>query len=196
MATLVVKSGEAAGTEFTLIEGLNRIGRAPGNEIRLDDASISASHCELWLMKERLLVRDLGSTNGTFINGRPVTEGVLSEGDLLSAGRVAFLVVGVPGHVAIPEPPPPPPPPPRFAPDGFPCCVNHWSDHARFRCRQCGEQFCRECVRLLGRRGGVQHAFCPLCGSECVEIVPPRQSSSGSGRGWLAKLTQTLRLRS
>lgn len=195
MAKLVVRSGYETGREFPLVEGLNRIGRAPGNEILLDVDAISATHCELWLMKERLLVRDLGSTNGVFVNGRPVGESELQEQDLLGIGGVELLVAGAPGRVEIPKPPETPPPP-RYTPDGIPCCVNHSAVPAVYRCRNCGEQFCDDCVRVLGRRGGARHAFCPLCSSECVKVVPPRLAAmrSGSSPGWLAKLTQTLRL--
>jgi pSer/pThr/pTyr-binding forkhead associated (FHA) protein len=196
MAFLVPKTGAQRGQEFPLAEGLNRVGRAPGNELRLDDPSISACHCELWLMKERLLVRDLASTNGTFVNGRPVSEAEISDSDTLSLGNVDFAIHGAPSKVAIPKPPAPLPPPPRFTPDGLPCCVNHWEITAPYRCGKCGEQFCPDCVRILGRRGGAQHAYCPLCNAECVKVVFPRNApASKAGAGWLAKLTQTLRLR-
>lgn len=197
MAKLVVKSGHTSGKEFPLVEGLNRLGRAPGSEIHLDDASISAVHCELWLMAERLLLRDLGSTNGTFVDGRPANESVLHDGDIVTVGAVELEVLEAPGRVAIPAPAPPPPPPPRFTPDGVPCCLNHSAVAARYRCPRCGEQFCEDCVHLLGRRGGPRHAFCPQCSVECVSVVPPRLAASRSKHapGWLAKLTQTLRLR-
>jgi hypothetical protein len=196
MATLSVRSGDADRRQFRLADGLNRIGRARSNEIQIEEPSISSSHCELWLMKERLLVRDLGSTNGTFVNGRPITESEISDGDVLTLGTVDFAVHDAPGRVSIPRPAEAPPPP-RFAPDGFPCCINHALAHAQFRCSKCGEQFCSECVRLLARRGGAQHAFCPLCNSTCVTIAEasPAAAQTTNETGWLAKLTQTLRLR-
>lgn len=197
MAGLVAMTGGAVGREFPLAEGLNRVGRAPGNEIRLEEAAISAVHCELWLMKERLLLRDLDSTNGTFLLGRPVSEAELHDGDLVTVGSVVLQVIGAPGRVAIPAPLPPPPPPPRFTADGVPCCLNHTAVPAGYRCPRCGEQFCEDCVHLLGRRGGTRHAFCPQCSVECVVIVPPRHAAGRlqTAPGWLAKLTQTLRLR-
>lgn len=200
MTALVVMYGGSAGRKYPLGEGLNRAGRASGNEVTLEDASISATHCELWVMRERLLVRDLASTNGTFINGRPVSEAELAEGDVLALGSLEMRVVGVPkgaGTVSIPTPPDPPPPPPRFAPDGLPCCVQHSHLHAKYRCRRCGEQFCPDCVRLLGRRGGTRHAYCPLCHGECVAIMTEGRTGTDGGMpaGWLAKLTKTLRLR-
>jgi len=197
MACLVATAGGAIGREYPLAEGLNRVGRAPGNEVRLEEAAISAVHCELWLMKERLLLRDLASTNGTFVQGRLVSEAELHDGDLVTVGSVELRVAGVPGRVAIPAPPPPTPPPPRFTADGIPCCLNHPAVPASYRCPRCGEQFCVDCVHLLGRRGGTRHAFCPQCSVACVLIVPPRQAAGRlkGAPGWLAKLTQTLRLR-
>jgi hypothetical protein len=198
MAKLVLKSGEGAGRSFNLVEGVNRVGRAPENEVCLGQPSVSAAHCELWLMKERLLVRDIGSTNGIFINGRSVSEGELDNGSVLTVGAVEMTVQDLPGRVALPKPSAPAPPPPRFTPDGRPCCVNHHSTPAHFRCSRCGEQFCGDCVRLIGRRGGTQHAFCPLCNASCpkIPVAGGESGRSGSaGASWLAKLTQTLRLR-
>lgn len=198
MAKLVLKTGESAGTAFPLVEGLNRVGRAPENEVCLQQPSVSAAHCELWLMKERLLVRDLGSTNGIFIDGRPVSEGELTNGSLLAVGAVELTVQDLPGRVALPQPPAPAPPPRRFTPEGLPCCVNHQATAADYRCSKCGEQFCGECVRLIGRRGGTQHAFCPLCNAACLKVAVHggKKGRAQAGQaGWLAKLTQTLRLR-
>lgn len=198
MAKLVVKSGEGAGTVFALVEGVNRVGRAPENEVCLRQPSVSALHCELWLMKERLLVRDLGSTNGIFINGKSVSEGELDNHSLLGVGAVELTVQELPGRVSLPKAPAPAPPPPRFTADGRPCCINHHAAPAQFRCSKCGEQFCTECVRLIGRRGGAQHAFCPLCNATCLKVpasAGKADQGTSSGTGWLAKLTQTLRLR-
>lgn len=201
MAKLVVMTGGEEGREIVLSEGLNRVGRAPGIEVRLEDPGISAVHCEIWVMRERVLVRDLDSTNGTHVDGRPVTESEMHEGGLLRVGGVEFALRDLPQDpqkVAIPRRPEPPPPPPRFTAQGVPCCVQHWEVPAAYRCRKCGEQFCLDCVRLLGRRGGERHAYCPLCHAECVSIGPPTPSARRQGTavaGWLAKLTQTLRLR-
>lgn len=196
MASLVLKNGGTPGTEYSLLDGLNRVGRSPTCEISLQEASLSAVHCELWLMSERLLVRDLGSTNGTFVNGKPASEAELGENDLLALGGVEFVVRGVPGQVRIPQAEVAPPPP-RFTPDGFPCCVNHSTVRAEFRCPRCSEQFCADCVRILGRRGGTQHAYCPLCNAECTRVPASRNADrdGGASSGWLNKLTKTLRLR-
>lgn len=198
MARLVLISGGAAGSGYPLVEGLNRIGRAPGNEVRVEGPTISAAHCEIWWMKERVLVRDLGSTNGTYVNGRTITETELPPGGTLSVGGMEFVVEGIAGHGLVGigqgvEPGPRLPPPPRFTPGGDPSCVNHPETPALFRCPKCGEQFCGDCIRILGRRGGRQHAYCSLCHAECVAVHPAGGAVPAAG-GWLSKLTQTLRL--
>lgn len=194
MVTLKVHSGGGMEETYEVHPGLTRVGRAPGNDVRLEQPSVSAVHCELWLMRERMLVRDLASTNGTFIDGRPVQEGELREGSLLGVGEVELRVHGVPGRVAIPAPQEPPPPPPRVSLEGWPCCRNHWEEPAAYRCPRCGEQYCPACVHVLGRRGGRSHAYCPGCSVECVRVLSARSGSGKSGH-WLTKITQTLRLR-
>jgi pSer/pThr/pTyr-binding forkhead associated (FHA) protein len=73
-----------------LTPGLNRIGRNPTNDTRVGDASISSFHCELMVHPDKVLVRDLSSTNGTFIDGVKVEEGALTVGQTLRLGTVDF----------------------------------------------------------------------------------------------------------
>jgi S-DNA-T family DNA segregation ATPase FtsK/SpoIIIE len=82
MAILKIKSGVAKGAVFALQRGANRIGRAEGNDYRIPDSSISAVHCEVILDGTgKMYVRDLNSSNGTFIQGRRVELGVLIGGE-------------------------------------------------------------------------------------------------------------------
>ena len=74
---------------FELMPGLNRLGRNPTNDFRVADASISSFHCEITLEDgNRVLVRDLASTNGTFIDGVPLLDGELKQGQMLQMGSV------------------------------------------------------------------------------------------------------------
>lgn len=88
MAILTIKSGALAGCRLSLKPGSNRLGRADGNDLVIADASVSSRHCEIVLDGNAILVRDLGSTNGTFIQGTPVTESSLQSGQLLRLGNV------------------------------------------------------------------------------------------------------------
>jgi ABC transport system ATP-binding/permease protein len=68
------------------------IGRSPGAEFIVDAALVSRLHCQLTATADALQVKDLGSTNGTFVNGRRVTAAELREGDRLSVGRLELVV--------------------------------------------------------------------------------------------------------
>src|SRR5688500_80042 len=76
---------------FELLPGLNRVGRNPTNEFRVADASISSFHAEIALKPDNTVhVRDLASTNGTYIDGVPLLDGELKPGQILRFGTVEF----------------------------------------------------------------------------------------------------------
>lgn len=62
------------------------LGRAPTNNIILQDAAISSRHCMFLLSNGRVTVRDLNSSNGTFVNGQAVTEAQLEMNDVIRVG--------------------------------------------------------------------------------------------------------------
>jgi len=66
------------------------VGRDPDVELRLPDPYVSHYHCKIDQVDGTVLVRDLGSRNGTFINGVRVTESHLMPGDRLTVGRTNF----------------------------------------------------------------------------------------------------------
>jgi pSer/pThr/pTyr-binding forkhead associated (FHA) protein len=96
MPKLVVNPGTSLAREFELKPGVYRVGRAAGNEIRIADPSMSGSHAEILIQGGAIMIKDLGSTNGTFINGSPVKYGELRPGKLLRLGWVDMIVVGEP----------------------------------------------------------------------------------------------------
>lgn len=69
------------------------IGRGASADITIPDSAVSRHHAEVELTAQGLRVRDLGSANGTFINGARVSEGHLRPGDTLTIGRPAFRLV-------------------------------------------------------------------------------------------------------
>jgi pSer/pThr/pTyr-binding forkhead associated (FHA) protein len=79
---------------FRLLPGsLKTLGRAPRADFVVDAALVSRVHCRLTLNEtNQLELEDLGSTNGTFVNGRKVGKATLSNGDKLTIGRVQFVV--------------------------------------------------------------------------------------------------------
>lgn len=88
MARIVVITPALGGTAHELGESWATIGRADGNTFQVVEASISGRHCEVRLQGEELLVRDLLSTNGTFIGGQKISEGVVKTGQTLRLGDV------------------------------------------------------------------------------------------------------------
>jgi pSer/pThr/pTyr-binding forkhead associated (FHA) protein len=72
--------------------GIKTVGRAPRADFVVDAPLVSRLHCRLTLQPEGLLVEDLESTNGTFVNGERVTKLVMRNGDALRVGRVEFSV--------------------------------------------------------------------------------------------------------
>jgi pSer/pThr/pTyr-binding forkhead associated (FHA) protein len=68
------------------------IGRSAGAEFIVDAALVSRLHCQLTATADRLQVKDLDSTNGTFVNGKRVQSAELHDGDKLSVGRLELMV--------------------------------------------------------------------------------------------------------
>src|ERR1019366_8458375 len=88
MARLVVISKGVSASAHELGETWATIGRADGNSFQIVEPSISGRHCEVRLRGEDLLVRDLLSTNGTFIGGQKISEAVVKPGQTLRLGDV------------------------------------------------------------------------------------------------------------
>jgi pSer/pThr/pTyr-binding forkhead associated (FHA) protein len=74
------------------VGAVKTIGRSPGAEFLLDAPLVSRLHCQVLATDDALEVKDLDSTNGTFVNGRRVTSARLREGDRLKVGRVELKV--------------------------------------------------------------------------------------------------------
>ena len=84
------------------------IGRVEDNMFQIAEPSVSSHHCEVHLRGNEVLIRDLNSTNGTFINGEKITESVLRPGQTLRLGNVELrLDTGAPPATAPATTPPP-----------------------------------------------------------------------------------------
>ncbi|HET9595402.1 MAG TPA: DUF4388 domain-containing protein [Anaeromyxobacteraceae bacterium] len=81
------------------------LGRQPGVELQLDEELVSRRHARLSFEGDELIVEDLGSTNGTWLNGARITRAVVSEGDRILVGGCLMRVV--PRDQAAAEPPAP-----------------------------------------------------------------------------------------
>ena len=94
MWTLKSIDPEDAGLTFRILPGtLKTVGRAPRSDFVVDSALVSRVHCRLELSAANTLeLEDLGSTNGTLVNGKKVTKVTLNDGDMVTIGRVQFVV--------------------------------------------------------------------------------------------------------
>ena len=72
---------------------IKTVGRTARADFIVDAALVSRLHCRLTAdPSDQLVVEDLGSTNGTIVNGKKVDRGILRVGDTLTVGRVDFMV--------------------------------------------------------------------------------------------------------
>jgi pSer/pThr/pTyr-binding forkhead associated (FHA) protein len=88
----VVEPESQRGESFELTDELS-VGRAPGCGVRVEDAYTSNIHARLFRRDRSMWIEDLGSTNGTWVNGERVVDAIrLSRGDLLQVGGTVFEV--------------------------------------------------------------------------------------------------------
>jgi predicted component of type VI protein secretion system len=119
MPKLVVLNEGLTGQSYELKVDKTAVGRVEDNAFQIAVASVSSHHCEILLRGEDVVVKDLNSTNGTFINNQQITgEAVLKSGEVLRLGQVEMrLETGAPGAAPAPPPSPKPaatPPKPRM----------------------------------------------------------------------------------
>lgn len=124
---LIMRTGPTPGATFTLEGDQLNIGRDSSNEVVINDAEISRHHARLTFQGGKYVLEDLGSTNGTFVNGQRLAgPRVLKAGEVVSFGEQIVLVFEVttndPGATMVspraavvpsasrPATPPPPPP--------------------------------------------------------------------------------------
>jgi pSer/pThr/pTyr-binding forkhead associated (FHA) protein len=86
-ALLLVKRGPNAGSTFLLQKDVATCGRDPSSDVFLDDVTVSRKHAEIHRREDGFFVRDVGSLNGTYVNGDSVEETKLTSGDEVQVGR-------------------------------------------------------------------------------------------------------------
>ena len=95
-ALLLVKRGPNAGSTFLLTEDETSVGRSPESAVFLDDVTVSRSHAAFERRALEWFVRDVGSLNGTYVNGEQVDQTKLASGDEVQIGRfkLVFFAAG------------------------------------------------------------------------------------------------------
>lgn len=183
-ARLIILNGAQKGDELELQRGSNFLGRAEANDFVLNDVTVSARHCEVIVTDFSVRVRDLGSTNGTWIDNRRVLDAEIRNGQVLMLGSMEMRLSVLPAEISIPPLPKPVEAVQTTLDDGRPACINHPGIEAVLKCSQCERMFCEACVRELHLVGGKSRLFCPACSGACQPVAgiaaPPKRKSFAS----------------
>jgi diguanylate cyclase (GGDEF)-like protein len=87
---LIVVSGMLLGQQMELGDAPVIVGRASECALSMPHPSVSRQHCRIWRDGDRYMIEDLGSTNRTYLNGKPITRAELRDGDQISVGNNAI----------------------------------------------------------------------------------------------------------
>jgi pSer/pThr/pTyr-binding forkhead associated (FHA) protein len=193
MARLLVKSAGVGLSTLELRLGVNHVGRSAENDFTLNHSTISTRHCELILSADGVVLHDLNSTNGSYVNGEPVEEVWLENGQSVRLGDVELTVESTDSTIAIPKlEQEKPAAPPVMLPDGAFLCPRHPENRATFRCTTCLAIMCSSCVRIIRIKGGKPHFLCATCHNHCERLGGETVKKK---LGFLGFLQQTVRLK-
>jgi FHA domain len=181
MLRLIVNPGTDSAWEIPLQPGVISLGRGSENNVPIEHPSVANTHCQLTVTDSGVVIKDLGSINGTFVNEQMVDEAALVDGQTIRLGDVVLRFENdliprarpVPGGLLQPEPA-----------AAVAVCKFHPHAPAAFRCPKCQRAFCELCV---SHRQG--RYFCRSCSVECarLKLVPlqaaPEQSFFRLARG-------------
>ena len=92
MPKLILKFDERELQECAVGTHPVSIGRLPDNMVVIDNAAVSGRHARVYKEGNHYVLEDLKSTNGTFVNDKPVRKATLTAGDRLRVGRVELIV--------------------------------------------------------------------------------------------------------
>lgn len=90
--TAVLELGDGSGRSLTLRKGATVIGRGQDAQFRVPDTGVSRRHAEIRWDGQLALLSDLKSTNGTTVNGSPITVWQLADGDVIRVGHSEIIV--------------------------------------------------------------------------------------------------------
>jgi hypothetical protein len=211
MNRFVVNPGTPQAWEIQLKPGANSIGRGDANDFKINDPTVSGSHCQVLVSDNSVVLRDSSSTNGTFVGGSRIQELKLEHGKNVRLGGVEMIFysgtdTGAAAAASAPSQPairivtrPAAQPAARVvepAPaaeaaagtetellTGTRFCKYHPKSPARFLCHKCNRAYCDLCIDVTAVGGGTART-CRACGTEVV----PFQFWQAPARGFYAKL--------
>lgn len=103
-ATLVIRQGPQAGMSFPLVGNQVVIGREEGLDISLQDPEASRRHARISWQAGQYIIEDMGSTNGTFVNGVQITSPqILNAGDSVGIGQTALVFQMAGAYMGAPQ---------------------------------------------------------------------------------------------
>ena len=207
MNRLVVNPARPDTWEIELKPGVNRLGRGDANDFTIGDASVSGSHCQIVVNEGMATIQDLGSTNGTFINGTQIQNARLENGQTIRLGGVEMIFYSAPEPTAVS------PAAPRMRVSVIPnaptavatvlggvpptidltpgiqaapsVCKFHPRSPARWFCSQCNRSFCDLCVTSRNLGDAVKK-MCRTCAVECAPLDV--QITRAAEKGFFASL--------
>ncbi len=110
MPKVIVSIGEVVIKEVQLAKDRTTVGRRPYNDIVIDNLAVSGEHAVIQMSGSEVVLDDLNSTNGTYVNGKPIKKQVLQNGDDIEVGKykikfVSDHMVEQAAKTVVPKPP-------------------------------------------------------------------------------------------
>ena len=166
---MLIMTASAGGNPIEVGSEWTSVGRGESNQVNIADGSVSSRHGEVKSEGDLLHVRDLNSSNGTFVNGNRVTQATLRPGDALRLGQVALVwrppaatqdsLPAIMADIPVPVPLP--------VANG---CRNHPMVVSPWTCPKCQERWCADCVTKPNVSALKGKVFCPACKSICQPL--------------------------
>lgn len=169
---------------LSLGQGFTTVGQTIGNTFVLNNASISGYHCEIEVADKEVRIRDLQSTNGTFINEQPITEAVLYTGQILQLGSLQFRLECTEVTIAVPpisKPVREEKETARLANGALACSIFPQLP-ATVACGHCKKPYHLSALRVIQLASAKRKKplfFCPACNGQChplFKLDEPRES--------------------
>ncbi len=195
MPKLVCHAESVEPKSVDLRLGVTRIGRGGDNDWIIPDSSISGHHCEFVWIDNVIRIRDLDSTNGTFVDGQSVGESVVQSSSRIQLGDICFSLANDETVVSIPTRAAETRPESVALPDGKLSCRAHQDEAAVWECTKCEALLCWACVRRLRVAGRQPLTFCGLCDARCRPASQSAKKQSAWKR-WFSGLARHLNRRS
>lgn len=104
-AALVLFGKNGRRKSISIKTGMTILGRRPDCQVRIPLSIISRKHCRISNKDDRLIIQDLGSANGTFVNDQQITESEIKAGDQIKIGPMNFVIQvdGQPDNISQPD---------------------------------------------------------------------------------------------